>query len=449
MRPGQLFRIHRLTAAAALAAVAGASGCDEQSTIEYRAGGDTTVDNRTSNSYSFPAANLDEAEVERHAEGDLAFDSTFVTGGAPVNNGLGPLYNNTSCGRCHGRDGRGMALIGVGASSQSLVRVSLRDGDPEVPGGSVPVPGIGTQVQNHAVYGRAPEASISIEWVEQIGTYADGSEYSLRAPRLTIERSDALPLDASTMTSLRQPPAVFGLGLLEAIDAATLESWEDPDDADGDGISGRMNLVWDAREGAPAVGRFGHKANTPNLLQQTAAAYVNDMGVTSPIFPDEEGGEDVDLDTVELAAFYVRTLAVPGAARHSSEANRGEGLFSAFGCAGCHVPRVETGEHELAALSYQAIQPYTDLLVHDMGEELADGRPDFLASEREWRTAPLWGIGLVQTVQPGSGYLHDGRARDLAEAILWHGGEAEEAREHFRGADQADRAAILAFLRTL
>ena len=436
---------------AALAALA-VLGCGDNLTIEYRAGGDTTVEDRTSNAYSFPASNLGNGDLRRHLDGDLAFDATFVTGGAPVNNGLGPLYNNTSCGRCHGRDGRGLALIGVGASSQSLVRVSLRDGDPEVPGGAVPVPGIGTQVQNHAVFGRDPEARVAVEWRDRERTYADGTRYTLREPMLGLEQVDGTPIDVGgggVMTSLRQPPAVFGLGLLEAISVATLESWADPDDDDGDGISGRINKVWDARRGIAVVGRFGHKANQPNLLQQSAAAYVNDMGVTSPYFPGDDGSADIDLDTVELSAFYVRTLAVPAPLELSDEAARGRELFSDFGCAGCHRSEVETGDHPLDVLAYQAIQPYTDLLLHDMGEELADGRPDFQADEREWRTPPLWGIGLVQTVQPGSGYLHDGRARNLAEAILWHGGEAERAREEFRTADEAERDALIDFLGSL
>jgi CxxC motif-containing protein (DUF1111 family) len=445
-----LYSVLRITAAIVMAATGAvlALGCSDDEVIVSQAGGETTVENRTSNAYSFPAPNLDDADLERHLEGDLAFDATFVTGGAPVNNGLGPLYNNVSCGRCHGQDGRGMPLIGAGSTSQSLVRVSLLDGEPEVPGGPVPVPGIGTQVQNHAVYGLDPEARITLEWEETSGTYGDGTEYTLRAPRLTVERVDEQPLDG-VLTSLRQPPPIFGLGLLEAIDAATLESWEDPDDADGDGISGRINYVWDVRTGAAEVGRFGHKANTPNLIQQAAAAYLNDMGVTSPIFPDEEGGEDVLLETVELAAFYTQTLAVPGAADLGQEAERGRELFSGFGCARCHRPQAETGEHEEPVLAYQSIKPYTDLLLHDMGEGLADGRPDFLADEREWRTPPLWGIGLVQTVQPGSGYLHDGRARNLAEAILWHGGEAEASRDAFRDASKASREALLTFLSSL
>jgi CxxC motif-containing protein (DUF1111 family) len=245
------------------------------------------------------------------------------------------------------------------------------------------------------------------------------------------------------------PPAVFGLGLLEAIDDATLEALADPADADGDGISGVVNRPWDVAVGDHRVGRFGLKANTPNLTQQAAAAYANDIGIANPVFPDPDDSRDIDMETVDVAAFYTQTLAVPARADMTAEAERGEGLFADLGCADCHVPTHVTGTHAIAALSGQTIQPFTDLLVHDMGPDLADGRPDYVAGGSEWRTPALWGLGLVETVQPGASYLHDGRARSIAEAILWHGGEGERAREAFRTSSAADRAAVLAFLRAL
>lgn len=439
--------LHRISVALIAAA---AAGCGDNSTPPGPlAGGETTVFDRTSNAFSLPAPNLTAEELDRHLDGDLAFDATFVTGGAPVNNGLGPLYNNSSCGRCHSRDGRGLPVVGGGATSQSLVRVSLPDGEPAVPGGGVPVPGLGLQIQDHGVYGYAPEALVAIEWIEEEGAYGDGSAYSLRRPALHIEMPGGGALAAGVMTSLRQPPAVFGLGLLEAVAAETLAALADPDDADGDGISGRVNQVWHSERGAAEAGRFGAKANTADLDQQTAAAYFNDMGVANRIFADLDGATDIDHDTLDVAAFYVRTLGVPARAEMGDAAARGEELFGDFGCAGCHLAELETDAHAIAALAFQRIQPFSDLLLHDLGDELADGRPDFLADGREWRTAPLWGLGLVQTVLPGAGYLHDGRARTLAEAILWHGGEAEAAREAFRQAARRDRDALLAFLGSL
>ncbi|HRC58341.1 MAG TPA: di-heme oxidoredictase family protein, partial [Kofleriaceae bacterium] len=237
-----------------------------------------------------------------------------------------------------------------------------------------------------------------------------------------------------------------GRGLLEAVPAAALEALEDPHDADGDGLAGRLNTPWDVARHQAAAGRFGHKGNTPGLRQQVAAAYANDMGVSSPMFPDADGRSELDDATVDAVTLYSATLGVPARGPSSPAAERGEALFAQLGCAGCHVPQLQTGEHPVAALAHQEIWPYSDLLLHDLGDELADGRPDFAASGRHWRTAPLWGVGLAQTVTPGAGFLHDGRARTLAEAILWHGGEAERAREAFRLAPRVDREALLAFL---
>ncbi|MCE9576086.1 MAG: thiol oxidoreductase [Deltaproteobacteria bacterium] len=410
-------------------------------------GGDTTIEDRTSQAYRLPAPNLDADALALHLDGDVAFEATFVTAPAPVNGGLGPVYNHTSCIGCHARDGRGLPQIGTGPTSQSLVRVSLAEGTPAVPGGAVPVPGVGAQLQDHAIFGAALEGTPTLSWTDVDGAYGDGAAYQLRAPQLAIAWSEEP--EGAVMTSLRQPPPVFGLGLLEAIDEPTLTALADPDDRDGDGISGRVNYVWDAQLGRAMPGRFGLKANTPTLRQQAAAAYVNDMGVTNPMFPEDDGAIEIDAARLDATAFYTATLAVPARAAANAAANRGEQLFDQFRCTGCHVPTLVTGDSPIAAVAHQTIQPFTDLLVHDMGDGLADGRPDFGADGREWRTSPLWGIGLAETVLVGARYLHDGRARTLDEAILWHGGEAEAARERFRRASSSDRAALVAFLMTL
>jgi CxxC motif-containing protein (DUF1111 family) len=431
-----------------LLVVALGAGCgDAASADRPLAGGDTTVADRTSNAYGMPAANLDEEELARHLDGDVAFGSMFVTPPAVINPGLGPLFNHVGCEGCHVRDGRGLPQVGSGAASQSLIRVSLPDGVPDAPGGQAPVPGIGLQLQDHAVFGATPEATVAMTWREESGQFADGASYSLRRPELAITLPDGSPPPTGLETSLRQPPPVFGLGLLEAVPEEVVLERADPDDADGDGVSGRPNRVWDPLLGAVRLGRFGHKANAADLPLQVAAAYRNDMGVGNPIFAYDDASE-IDDATLDDAVFYCRTLGVPAPAPEVGDAH-GERLFDALGCAGCHAPALETGDHEIAALAFQRIAPYTDLLLHDLGDGLADGRPDFAATGREWRTAPLWGIGLVQTVLPGAGYLHDGRARDLAEAILWHGGEAEPSRERFRTASTADREALLDFLGSL
>jgi CxxC motif-containing protein (DUF1111 family) len=328
---------------------------------------------RTSNAYSLPAPNLTAEQLERHLIGDAEFEAAFVTAPAPVNPGLGPLYNHTNCDGCHRRDGRGLPQLGNGPTSQALIRVSLATGTPAVPGGPVEVPGLGVQLQDHAIFGVEPEVQIALAWQEEAGSYGDGLAYALRRPQVTLTRPGGLPLPAGMLTSLRIGPAMFGRGLLEAIDVATLERLADPDDADGDGIRGALNTPWDPTRHESGIGRFGQKANTTTLRLQVAAAYTNDMGISNPIFPDPDGRFDVDDETVSTVTLYLSTLGVPARADATPEADRGEDLFADFGCASCHVPTLLTGEHELAALSGQKIWPYSDLLLHDMGDGLADG----------------------------------------------------------------------------
>ncbi|MEA5471085.1 di-heme oxidoredictase family protein [Spirulina sp. 06S082] len=428
------------------------------------AGGKTTVFNRTSKAYEQPSVGLNEIESERHFEGDLAFDAVFVTPPARINPGLGPLFNNASCTGCHIRNGRGLPEKG-----QLLVRVSesrqnsgettsnrqpvISTYHPEASvslGNAPPVEGLGTQIQDQGVYGYKPEATVAIAWEEQEGEYGDGTSYSLRSPHPQIILANGKPISPAILTSLRIPPPVFGLGLIEAIPEKTIRDLADPDDRDRNGISGRPNQVWDVEKEAIVLGRFGWKANNPNLLQQTASAYINDMGVTNPLFPESDEKPDIDRKTLENAEFYAQSLAVPGRILlDDAEVKQGEKLFQQANCASCHIPTLSTGNYKIEALAQQTIHPYTDLLLHDMGEGLADGRPDFLATGREWRTQSLWGIGLTQTVLPYSSYLHDGRARTLEEAILWHSGEAENSKEQFRKMSQGDRAALVRFLRSL
>lgn len=431
------------------------TGCGEEApgapAEPPRAGGATTIDDRTSLAFARPAPNLTAEHGERHRAGDAAFAAVFVPGPAPVNPGLGPVYNNTSCNGCHLRNGRGMPVMGTGPQrTQLLVRVSLPDGTPDHPNGAVPVPGFGFQVQDQANYGVQPEASVALDWVETQGRYADGTAYALRSPRVGITPKNGAVLPEHLLMSLRLPPPVFGLGLLEAVDLATLRALADPDDGNGDGISGRMNEVWDVEGRALVPGRFGWKANSPHLTQQSAEAYVNDMGVTNPLFPEADGTHEITRDTLEAAVFYAQSLGVPArTALDDAEVRRGEGLFKTLGCEQCHRETLETGSHTVTELEHQRIHPYTDLLLHDMGPALADGRPDGAASGSEWRTPALWGLGLTQTVLPYAAFLHDGRARTLEEAVLWHGGEAESSREGFRTLSAADRAALVRFLGSL
>ena len=266
------------------------------------------------------------------------------------------------------------------------------------------------------------------------------------------------------LVSPRIAPSVFGGGLLEAIPDAAILAKADPDDSDGDGISGRANMVWSVRDGETRLGRFGWKANVPTLEQQIAGAFHGDIGITSPLFVDENcptgqdtcqsapngGVPEIGEERLAKVVFYNQTLAVPAMRDvDDPQVRRGARLFLKAGCAACHTPNYTTGEHAVPAVTGQVIFPYTDLLLHDMGEGLADGRPDFLANEREWRTPPLWGIGLIKNVNNHTRLLHDGRARDIAEAILWHGGEGLAAREEFRKMSREEREALLRFLEAL
>lgn len=410
-------------------------------------GGDTTAYNRTSSAYEEAPPNLSPRAIVDHDLGDEAFEEAFVSTPDDVNNGLGPTFNNTSCVGCHVRNGRGMPVAG-----QLLLRVGSpgegADLDADM---AAHIARLGAQIQDFSVTGTDAEASVKVEWIEQSGEYPDGKSYSLRYPSFAVEVASNMKLLPDTIPiSPRVPPAVYGLGLLEAISEKDILAHADPDDKDGDGISGRPNSVLNVQTGEYQLGRFGWKANSPTLLQQSAEAYVNDMGLHNSLFPATDGSVEIDDETLRVAAAYAQTLAVPARAAIDDEhVQMGEALFNDVGCSGCHVSEYTTSTHEYPALENQAIEPYTDMLLHDMGEELADNRPDYVASGREWRTPALWGIGLAQVVLPYSGFLHDGRARSLEEAILWHGGEAQVSRDSFTELPETDRQSLLRFLYSL
>lgn len=460
----------RLIAAVALATSLYLGGCERPtepsiaggSSGDLRlSGGETTVFVTGSRAYSTPAPNLSGERLSRHLAGDVAFEASFVAAPAAVGGGLGPAYNNVSCEGCHASDGRGRPPGAGEALTSMLIRLSLPGTDPEVPGAPMPVPGFGTQLQDKALFGTPPEAEITLTWNESSHAFDDGTPYALRAPVVGLAETYT-ELPAGVLLSPRVAPPVFGMGLLEAIDPSDLLALADPDDADGDGISGRVNRVWDPVLGRTVIGRFGWKASAPSAHVQVASAYNQDMGITSPTFPQEstagQGQDDGFADDPELqgttlddVTFYVQTLGVP--ARRDVDdpvVRRGAHLFAGATCGGCHVPELETGRLDgLSEVSGQRIRPYTDLLLHDMGEGLADDRPDGEANGREWRTPPLWGIGLTEVVNGHGHLLHDGRARGLLEAVMWHGGEAEAARDAVSAMSATDRHALLRFLESL
>ena len=427
--------------------------------------------------FSQPSANLSFAERAEFFIGNGLFRRAWVAAPASTASadGLGPLYNARSCQRCHLKDGRGHPPEGPDDGAVSmLLRLSVPPRGAEerrrLESGEiafVPEPTYGAQLQDLAIAGLRREGRLAVEYREIATAFADGAAASLRAPRHRAAELEYGPLHPETMTSPRVAPPMIGLGLLEAIDEADILARADPGDADGDGISGRANRVWSRALGRAALGRFGWKAGQATIPDQAAAAMAMDIGVSNPIAPDPRGdcsaaqadcraaphGGRPEAPEAVMApiVFYSRHLAVP--ARRGAgapEVLRGKALFYRAGCPACHAPKHATRrDWPIPGLAGQLIWPYTDLLLHDMGAGLADGFREGRATGREWRTPPLWGIGLTETVNGHRYFLHDGRARGLAEAILWHGGEAEAAREAFRAMPAGDRAALLAFLDSL
>lgn len=410
--------------------------------------------------FSRPLADLTEAERERFFRGRSLFNQSWVVAPAKDDrlDGLGPLYNRLACVSCHARNGRGLPPEGPGERMQSmLLRLSVTGVGPHGAPRAHPV--YGEQFNEEAIPGVTPEGRAELRWIKVRRRLPDGSLVSLRRPRLSFPE-----LGYGAMGPVRISPRVgqqvVGMGLLDAVSDATLEALAA--EAKPDGVKGRINRIGRA---APEAGRFGYKANMGSLRAQIAGAFLGDLGITSPLHPQENctpaqaacrraprGGEpeldDAQLDDVE---FYLAHLAVP--ARRDSgapQAQQGEALFAAAGCAACHRPALRTGDSpRFPRLAGLDIAPYTDMLIHDMGPGLSDGRPDFQASGREWRTPPLWGIGLTGTISERVRYLHDGRARSLTEAILWHGGEAAAARRRFEALARPQREALVAFLESL
>jgi CxxC motif-containing protein (DUF1111 family) len=421
-------------------------------------GGAATVFDATSKAFTHPINGMSARNLQFHEVGDAQFEQTFVSAPAPVNSGLGPVFNNVSCISCHHNDGKGTPTAGFNNSSL-LIRISLPGKDAN--NGPLPIPGFGNQLQDKSVFSSFPEAQVDISYTDVPVTYPDGTTVTLRKPSYQLI-NPYIPLPPVYEISPRMAPPVFGVGLLQTIPESTILSFADPDDADGDGISGRPNYVYDDVTKTTALGRFGLKANVNDLAHQVAFAFQQDMGVTSYIESHEstEGqlqydklSDDPELpdSIINSVIFYVKSLAVPARRNVTDpEVKAGEQLFAQISCAKCHIPTIQTGvDLSLPQVSNQRIHPYTDLLLHDMGDGLADGRPDFLATGSEWRTMPLWGIGLFPKTNGTPFYLHDGRARTIEEAILWHGGEAENAKQQYMHLTKTDRDKILKFLNSL
>jgi len=447
---------------------------------ESRPAGAATVFKQVNrDSFSHPSANMSfERELDFRV-GNGIFKKVWVSAPSSTtsSDGLGPLFNARSCQRCHLKDGRGRPPAGDEPAVSLFLRLSippqnaadraaLESGRRAV----IPDPVYGTQLQNFSVQGIDAEGRMEISYTERTVTLADGKAVTLRQPEYRLADPGWGEPHPELKTSPRVAPPMIGMGLLEQIRVKDLLAHADPDDADGDGISGRPNRVWSLEHNALVPGRFGWKAGEPSVSQQAASAFRGDIGISSPLRPspagectdnqpacrdaphgDDGSGAEVGDEMFDTLVFYSRNLAVP-ARRDIDDPQvlEGKRQFYESGCTSCHVPKYVTARDDAhPEQSFQLIWPYTDLLLHDMGDGLADGRPEAQASGREWRTPPLWGIGLTETVSGHTFFLHDGRARNLLEAILWHGGEAEAAKRRVVEMSTREREALLAFLNSL
>ena len=416
--------------------------------------------------------------------GEALFQRLWVT--APTRtkaaDGLGPLFNSRACNGCHIRNGRGHPVDendpGSGATSM-LLRLSippqntdqLRD---HLNGkvATIPDPVYGGQFQDFSVPGIPAEGRVTVTYKTVPVDLEGGETVTLRKPTYGMTDLAYGPLHADIMVSPRLAPPMIGLGLLEAISDETLLAKADPQDANGDGISGRVNYVWDINKDDLTIGRFGWKAGMPTLDQQNQNAFQFDIGLSTPLYPNWSGdcteaqtlcrnapnGNSPEFENLEahsqitdLVLYYARNIAPPVRINAGdADVIAGKDIFNAIGCAACHTPRYELPERaDLPEQSGQVIWPYSDLLLHDMGDGLADHRPESQASGREWRTPPLWGIGRAKEIDDRAQFLHDGRATTILEAVLWHGGEATPARDAVTKLPPSDRSKLLAFLKSL
>ncbi|MGB1042378.1 MAG: di-heme oxidoredictase family protein [Tenacibaculum sp.] len=423
------------------------------------------IQNKKAFSSAIPG--LSNLELSFFGIGNAMFDQSWVASPATTTSrdGLGPIFNARACGACHFEDGRGQPLIQTNATNKGfLIRLSTGN---SASNGPIGHPTYGGQLQTASNLGINKEAEIQVTFTYIDGTYADGTTYQLRKPNYSIINENYGAL-TGVQTSPRVGQQVIGLGFIDALTEESILTNADPNDTDNDGISGKANYVWNVKENKLTIGKFGWKANQPTLDQQIAGAFNGDMGLTTSIFPDENCPDGVDCsklfngnnpgDNVEVPdtqfskiSLYMAAISVPKR-RNFKEQNvlNGKQIFRDLKCVSCHVDNFTTGTNTiLPQINNIVIKPFSDFLLHDMGDELADNRGDFLANGKEWRTQPLWGLGLIETVNKHTFLLHDGRARNIEEAILWHGGEAQASKEAFTKLTKTKRDELLAYLNSL
>ena len=474
--PSLLLRLSALFLALGLSACDDAPRFTKAEPGEARSGGATTVRKTDQNAFSLPSANLPPSRRVDFSVGNSFFRSPWVIAPSTTTarDGLGPLFNTNACQNCHIKDGRGHPPAPEAANAVSmLVRLSIPD-SPAYANvieqlGVVPEPVYGGQFQDMAVPGVTPEGKVRVEYTPVSIRFKDGTEVELRKPALQFTQLGYGPMHPDTRFSARVAPPMIGLGLLEAIPEDAILANAAAQAKENNGINGRANRVWDDAQQKTVMGRFGWKAGQPNLNQQNVHAFSGDMGLTTSLRPFDDctdaqtackqapngngpdGEPEVSDNILRLVLFYTRNLAVPARRGVNDEqVLAGKNLFFQAGCQSCHTPKYTTAANAAEPeLANQVIRPYSDLLLHDMGDGLADHRTEFQASGRDWRTPPLWGIGLTQAVSDHTQFLHDGRARNLLEAVLWHGGEAQQAQQQVLSFNAEQRAALLAFLNSL
>lgn len=464
--------------------------------IEHLSGGEASIKKTQSDAFSEHSNNMTSTEsIKTFNIGDDFFNNPWVEGSASTSSrdGLGGLFNNNACQDCHIRDGRGHAPVDENdkdfdsilfRTAKSNISYEAQDKILQSLQANVPDSYFGGQLQQHGITGVSPEVNLGVSYHTRTVSFADGTAYNLRVPTWKISSySEQNNFEEDTVFSARVAPPMIGLGLLQLISESDIIKQEDINDADGDGISGKANYVWSVANQTVALGRFGWKAGQPSLLEQSAGAFVNDMGLTNRLHKNETctatqqacidapngNGDSVNNYDFEVSdpvmdaiAFYSAHLAVPERRdAYSEQVKQGKALFMQAGCQSCHTESYTTMiDLDKPELSEQVIFPYTDMLLHDMGSDLADftqeNEPassdmlyEFLATATEWRTPPLWGLGLTKVVDPQATFLHDGRAETIMEAILWHGGEAEEAKQKVLQFSRAERESLLAFLNDL
>ncbi len=433
--------------------------------------------------FSHPAANLTFEGRQEFMVGNGLFRKDWVSSpsSTQASDGLGPLSNARSCQACHVKDGRGTVPGFDPLERSDVVALLLRLSIPGSAGearkrlhqgevASLPDPVYGHQLQPFAVPGLPAEGSIQIDYREIPVTLNGGETVVLMDPTYSVNDLGYGPLHPDVRFSPRLAPPMLGLGLLESIHEDDILAHAAADKPDG--ISGRPNWITDVRTGKQVLGRFNWKAGQPTVEHQSSNAFSGDMGLSSPMFPSHYGdcmpaqtscfdlphgaqehlGEhEVPGRLMDFVTMYSQNLALPQRRKVDDErVLAGKALFYESNCIACHVPKYVTSrDAKRAEHRFQLIWPYTDLLLHDMGSGLADGQDEGDASGREWRTPPLWGIGLTKTVNPNATWLHDGRARTLLEAILWHGGEAQVPRDRVAAMTPAQRADLIVFLESL